>query len=127
MIRNHLYNVFQLFDFGDGAIPEGDRPTSTVAPQALFMMNSELVHQCAGNLARQLLERSDLDDAGKVRLLYGKAYARPATEAEVERGTALLKRFSEASQTGAGTHERLQAWTWLSQVMLASNEFVYVR
>ena len=45
LIRNHLYDVFQLFDFPDPAVSTGDRPTTTVGPQALFLMNSEWVQQ----------------------------------------------------------------------------------
>jgi hypothetical protein len=126
VIRNHLYNVFQLFDFGDGAIPEGNRPTSTTAPQALFMMNSDLVHDCAENLARGLLDRSDLDDAGRARLLYEKAYGRPASPEETARALSLLNRFSRSLPEAKGNRP-LQAWTSLCQVILASNEFVYVR
>jgi hypothetical protein len=36
VIRNHLYDVFQLFDSTDATVPNGDRATTTVAPQALF-------------------------------------------------------------------------------------------
>ncbi|MCA9206612.1 MAG: DUF1553 domain-containing protein, partial [Planctomycetales bacterium] len=55
VIRNHLYDVFQLFDYTDAGVVNGDRSTSTVAPQALFMMNSELVSDAATALARRAL------------------------------------------------------------------------
>ncbi|HTE19823.1 MAG TPA: DUF1549 and DUF1553 domain-containing protein, partial [Armatimonadota bacterium] len=77
VIRNNVYDVFQLFDFADPAVLEGNRPTTTVAPQALFMMNSDLVHGAAEAMADRLLERGELDDPGRIRLLYLQAYARP--------------------------------------------------
>ena len=43
VVRNHLFDVFELFDYSDASVLNGSRSTSTVAPQALFMMNSELV------------------------------------------------------------------------------------
>ena len=47
VVRNNLYDVFQLFDFPDAAVANGDRATTTVAPQALFLLNSDLVDQAA--------------------------------------------------------------------------------
>ena len=42
VVRNNLYPVFQLFDYSDASVPNGNRNSSTVAPQALFMLNSGL-------------------------------------------------------------------------------------
>ena len=55
VIRNHVFDFFQLLDFPDPAIPTGDRASSTVAPQALLIMNSEFVMQSADKLAERLL------------------------------------------------------------------------
>src|SRR5690606_35885545 len=54
VIRNHLYDVFQLFDYTDADVINGDRDSSTIAPQALFLMNSELVAQATTALAERL-------------------------------------------------------------------------
>src|SRR5205085_8642151 len=88
VVRNHLYDVFQLFDATDAAVSSGDRATTTVATQALFALNSDLMIDASERLASQLLERTDLDDAGRVRFLYMTAYGRPATEREPKRGEA---------------------------------------
>jgi hypothetical protein len=125
VIRNNLYDVFRLFDFGDGQIPEGSRPTTTVAPQALFMMNSDLVADSAEALGESVMKRTDLDTDGRIRLLYQKTYARPATPAEAARGRTLLERFQKAQP--AGDQRDRNAWAWLSQVTMSANEFIYVR
>ena len=39
VLRGALYDMFQAFDFPDPAVSNGDRATTTVASQALFMMN----------------------------------------------------------------------------------------
>ena len=57
VVRNNVYDVFQLLDFPDPAIPSGDRRTTTVAPQALLMLNSDLVMQAAADFADRLLDR----------------------------------------------------------------------
>ena len=41
VVRNHLYDLFSLFDYSDASMMVGSRSTSTIAPQALFMMNSD--------------------------------------------------------------------------------------
>ena len=56
----------QLFDATDATVPSGDRATTTVAPQALFMLNSELVAQVSERLATSLLGETTLDGIGSV-------------------------------------------------------------
>jgi mono/diheme cytochrome c family protein len=125
VIRNNLYDVFQLFDAPDAAVPNGDRPTTTVPTQALFFMNSPLAGRAADGLADRLLAKPDLDDAGRVRLLFDLAYGRPATEKEVERLTSAVAAF-EADFAGDAAKRR-KAWSAVCQAVLASNEFIHVR
>ena len=46
-----LPDLFEVFDFADPSLPTGARNTSTVAPQALFMLNSPWVRDRAKALA----------------------------------------------------------------------------
>src|SRR6185436_17009862 len=55
IIRNHLYDEFEQFDYPDPAVPTGSRNETVIAPQALLMMNAELVGQSAERLAKQVL------------------------------------------------------------------------
>ena len=128
IVRNHLYDVFQLFDYGDAQVPEGNRATTTVAPQALFMLNSSLVRECADALARQLLETPGLSDAGRIGRLLRAAYGRNGRPVEVARADRSLTRLIEARPADAPPDaRRKQAWSWLCQSVLCSSEFVYVR
>lgn len=45
--RNKRHEIFEAFDFGDINNPVGVRETSTVAPQALFFLNSRFVAEQA--------------------------------------------------------------------------------
>ncbi|MBW3540098.1 MAG: PSD1 and planctomycete cytochrome C domain-containing protein [Planctomycetes bacterium] len=119
VVRNHLYEVFSLFDYNDASVPNGNRGTTTVAPQALFLMNGEPVMEAADALSRTLLSDGALSDAERVQEVYEQAYGRPASEREVERAVAFL-----GSEAGA---ERERAWSNVCQAVLASNEFVYIR
>ena len=109
VIRNNVYDVFQLFDFPDPATPNGDRPTTTVAPQALFFMNSDWVAGLSENLATELLKAVNLDDGGRISLLYRKAQGRVAAERERERDLALAARRREGTD-GAGAECRSTAF-----------------
>jgi mono/diheme cytochrome c family protein len=123
VVRNNLYDVFQLFDSTDAAVLSGDRATTTVATQALFWMNSPLVESAADDLAKTLLARTDLDDAGRVRWLYEIAYARPPTARETRRALSAVAEFAGKLPKS----DRARAWSLVCHVVLAANEFVYVR
>lgn len=128
VIRNHLYEVFQLFDFSDASVPNGDRPTTTVAPQALFLINSDFVLQIAERLAQKVLSRSDWNDSDRLRWLYMRAYSRPPTELESERALKFLKRFAQSDGHGMDpVSVRVQSWQAYCQVLLCSHEFIYVK
>jgi hypothetical protein len=127
VVRNHVYDVFQLFDFVDPAVLESNRSATTVAPQALFWLNSDLVMDAAKALADGALARSDLDDAGRIRLLHLKLYGRPATEPEISRGRAGLNKLQAASREADPAKRRSQAWAWYTQSLLAANEFLYLK
>jgi hypothetical protein len=127
VIRNNLYDVFQLFDVPDPAVVTGDRSTTTVATQALFWMNSDLVGEAADALAAKLLENST-DDSERVRLLYRTAYGRWPTDAEITRIEQAVAGFNADLQTTEpdAAKRRLKAWSLVCQVVLAANEFVTV-
>ncbi|MFO0951872.1 MAG: DUF1549 domain-containing protein [Isosphaeraceae bacterium] len=128
VIRSALYDVFQAFDFADPSTSSGQRVATTVAPQALFMLNDRLVQRGAASFAARLCARPGLDDAGRVRLAYDLAFGRPAGAAEVERAVAYLGRFrtlAEAESPAPGEAET-KAWQALCRALIGSSEFIYV-
>jgi hypothetical protein len=127
VVRNNVYDVFQLFDFVDPAVLESNRSTTTVAPQALFWMNSDLVVDAAQALADRLLARPHLDDAGRIRRLFTTLYGRPASEAEISRGRTVLARLHSTASGTDPAKRRAQVWGWYCHALLATNEFIYLR
>jgi cytochrome c553 len=129
VVRNNVYDVFQLFDFPDPAVPNGDRATTTVAPQALFLMNSDFVGRLCDHLAGELLKGDTLDDAARVRRLYRRAYGREATDAETAAALALVRDVDRVLQPAEAdaARRRLRAWSSLCQTVVAANEFVYIK
>ncbi len=128
VIRNNPYDFLQLLDFPDAAVPTGSRNASTVAPQALLLMNSKLVIDCAAHLAESLLANSTESQVRLARLNL-VALGRPATAAELAEQLAFLTQLDEAlavSQTDPQLRSR-EAWAALCHTVFASNEFIYLR
>lgn len=129
IVRNNLYDVFQLLDYPDAAIPTGDRTTTTIAPQALMLLNSEFVTQISQALAARLLAE-EKDDRSRLQSLIEQVYAREPTEAELNQLLGFLQELqhglSQSSETTMAESQQ-QAWACVAQVLLASNEFVYIQ
>lgn len=128
VIRNNVYDLFQLLDFPDPAVPTGDRAFTTVAPQALLMMNSDFVMQSADELARRLLQQAS-DDAQRVSLMYRIACGREISASEREESLSFLAdiRRSLASAESDPAQQAIKPWSILCHVTLASNEFIYIQ
>jgi hypothetical protein len=129
VVRNHLYDFFQLFDFPDPAVSNGDRATTTVAPQALFFLNSELVADVCDSMAAQVLKTPGNDDAARVQQLYRRTYGRTATEQEVARALAHITEVDAALETKETdtAKRRSRAWASWCQLVVSANEFIYLR
>jgi hypothetical protein len=124
LVRNKLPSVFKLFDFVDTTASAESRTESNIAPQALFMMNSEFIHERSLSLASILLADRAAPDTGRVERAYRMALARPATPEEVESALNYLKSYPKSVQTEAAPG--ISAWDSLCRILLASDEFNYV-
>ena len=119
VFRSSGYEDQNAFDFPDPAVLDGDRGSSTVAPQALFLMNSPLVHSSSSGLAKAMLAKTDgasaPDRAGWMVL---HLLGRPATDAERERGAAFVGDYAPDDPPAA--------WAAFARALFASNEFLYI-
>ncbi|MFO0879431.1 MAG: PSD1 and planctomycete cytochrome C domain-containing protein [Gemmataceae bacterium] len=117
--RQNLPGIFRSFDLASPDVSTPQRHTTTVPQQSLFLMNSPFVQE----LAKSLAERPEVQQAqgpeAQVRQLYGLALGRPAEPDEVAMGAAYLS-TSGAASTGLTPVEQL------AQVLLLSNEFIFV-
>lgn len=129
VVRNNVYDIFQLLDYPDAAVPTGDRTATTVAPQALLMMNSDFVATASSNLAARLFARADQNDSQRIAELYQLAYGREASPQEIEQSQAFVGQIDKAlagSDADAASRQK-KAWATLCQVILAANEFIYLQ
>ncbi len=123
VLRSVGYDGLNAFDFADPSVAAGDRRTSTVTPQALFLMNSPLVHESSNKLAEVMLgatkEATDADRAGWMILhLFGRA----PRAGEISRAESFVSSYGAA----AGETPQRKAWAAFARVLFASNEFLYI-
>ncbi len=119
--------VLEVFDGADPNVTTPDRPLSTTAIQALYLMNDPFVHERAGELAGRLMADAG-DDGGRIGRAYRLALGRPATAEEVEAGLAYLADARPALAEAGVPDDRLPRASLesLVRVLFASNEFLFV-
>jgi cytochrome c553 len=132
VIRNNLYDAFSLFDYTTADVTNGDRQTSTVAPQALFMLNSELLLESAEAFAARLRREIPDDEPARLNRLFELGLGRLPTEDESRRLLRFVSDFKAAEPGDAEPGEQTTgkgdaAWVAVCQSVLACNEFLYVR
>jgi hypothetical protein len=101
----------------------GRRDVSTVAPQALFMMNHPFVRTQARLTAERLLSDSQLKESHRIDHAYLQILGRHATEAEISLSQDFLKAVIEQQQEEG----RVEAWTQMVQSLFSTIDFRYVR
>ena len=128
VVRSALYEMFQAFDFPDPSVMQGQRAETTIAPQALFLMNSELVSQQSRAMARRFLEQRRLSESARIEAAIAAAWSRPADTDEIEACRRFLRRHVRAQRiAGASATEAWSsAWQSLCRALLSAHTFVYV-
>lgn len=118
--RQNLPGVFRTFDFASPDAHTPRRYQTTVPQQALYLMN----HPFAIEQAQQLIARADRqappDVDGRITWLYQTLYARPPSDEEV----AIGRQFVDQSPTSEA--DKLSPWARYAQVLLMSNEFLFI-
>lgn len=99
-----------LFDFPNPSVSAEHRAMSNVPPQRLFFLNSDFVVQRAGALAARV-QKGARGVQAQVRFAYRELYQREPSRAEVE----LAERFLKEN-----------TWPAYAQVLLSSNEFLWL-
>jgi hypothetical protein len=120
VIRSGVFDILQTLDFPDPSMLSGERQTSTVAPQALLMMNSDLVHEQSLAVAEQLL-KSPLDDAQRISAVYTRILKRQPTEEEIAGASNFIRDSGLSAESTAAN-----VWQSLCRVLISSNEFSYI-
>jgi hypothetical protein len=110
-----VHEMLQLFDFSDPNTVAGRRDETTVATQALFMMNNPFIIEQADHFATRLEHANLPDNRARIRLAYRLALGRSPTETELSRAHRFVAGGSDSKAT----------WSLFCQSLFCLNEFVY--
>jgi Protein of unknown function (DUF1553). len=129
-IRSDRTGFGPLFDAADTTALVDRRTVSIVAPQSLFLMNNPFVLDQAKALARRLLRETNIGEDTRIQSAYELLFGRNATAREIAVGKRLLtaaRRGRPERVAGDVVPDvEMQAWEAYGQVLLCSNEFLFV-
>ncbi|MEO2015759.1 MAG: PSD1 and planctomycete cytochrome C domain-containing protein [Fuerstiella sp.] len=112
--------ILSTFDFPHPSEITGARPNTTVATQALFLLNAPFVKQQSSKLAKRLTKEEPGDERARINRLYLLTISRPATSDEIETALTFLDQCTEELNG-----DRPAAWTQLCHAILGSNSFLF--
>jgi hypothetical protein len=126
--RTQPLAFLQVFDAPVMEVNCERRPVSTVAPQSLMLMNSDFVLKQSNYFASRLKKEAGTEPADLVRRAWQLAYCRAPEADELQQATEFLTqrtaRLQQQNPTPADP--AAEALVSLCQVILSSNEFLYV-
>jgi len=132
--RSLLLPLMTTFDFADTTQPVSQRNISTVAPQALALLNNDFVHGMSKAFAERVQREGGSDSATQIDRAWWLALSRAPSEGERAKA---LQHFAaqrqilaeQANAAGNPLDEQAadrQALESLCHVLLNLNEFIYV-
>jgi len=115
--RLKLNDLLMQFDYPDANVHAEKRAVTTTAIQKLFMLNSPFMMRRAAALAKSVTSDPNESDEARVRKAYRTLFAREAAPNEVELAVQFLSK---------PTASAMSRWEQYAQVLLASDEMLYV-
>ncbi len=116
--RHDLDGLLRMFDFPDANVTADKRVVTTVPQQQLFALNSVFMATQAKAFAARI-EKLASTDSERIAAAYRLAFGRAPEPRELELAERFLKLPSK-------TDDKLTRWQQYAQVLLASNELMYV-
>jgi mono/diheme cytochrome c family protein len=124
VVATHLEN----FDFPQMNPNCIERRSSTVAPQALHLLNNGMVRHLAEQFARRVRQEAGSDPAQQIEWIYLTALSRHPREEEKALGQTALSRLTEewGKQKVASDEAARRALTTYCHTILNSAAFLYI-
>ena len=114
--RLKLNDLLMQFDYPDANVHAEKRSVTTSPSQKLFMLNSPFMLERAKAFAQRITASADKDEA-RIRNAYRLLFARAPEQDEVTVALAYLSKPSSGD---------ISRWDQYAQMLLASNEMLYV-
>ena len=140
LVRGVTPRSLEVFDFAEQGMVTGQRDTTTVPTQSLYMLNDPFVRRQALALAERLVQTSDVNEADRVHLAYRLAFSRTASSEEIDQAAQYIayvegvarEAFAAADAVAAekeaaaslAAANQAVAWTNASETSAAANAVV---
>ena len=136
--RNLPYPLMAAFDFPDMHEACGCRTKTTIAPQALMLLNSGLIVDAAKQLSsRSKIEAGSADPAARIGKAWQITFGRPANDHEIQAAMKFVTTQqqviadSDTTRAGEAVHAPTDADTEaafvdLCHALLNANEFLFI-
>ncbi|MDA1013596.1 MAG: PSD1 and planctomycete cytochrome C domain-containing protein [Planctomycetota bacterium] len=122
--RGQLIPLLQLFDAPDAMQGVGRREESTVAPQALALLNSPVIRGLAAQLGQQIRPDKNVTVPQAIDRAYRQTFSRSPTANEVTEMSAFID--GQVKSRGMDGNAETLAVRDFCHILLCMNEFVYV-
>jgi len=120
--RQNLPGTFRAFDLASPEQHTPQRFQTTVPQQALYLMNGAFVAERARAVVLRLEVAQATAPSAKAVAIYRAILSRNPTSEEIAVGEAFALEAGKVKPTG----NQLSAWEQFAQVLLLSNEFLFV-
>ena len=122
VVRSALFEFFQVYDFADPSALKGERISTVIPTQALFLLNGKLLDEAAKSLANRIRPKSGNKNPNQ---------SKEAEMAALERIYALTLGRSPNAMEIVEIAKFLEnhpgdPWHGLARALLSSNEFLYL-
>ena len=125
--RNFLSPMMLVFDMPIPFTTFGRRNTSSVPAQSLTLLNDPFVSQQAEVWARHVVLLKELDATHRIRHMYREAFAREATDIEVEEGIGFLESQAEYYALASdGWLNDVRPWRDYCHAVFNMKEFIHL-
>ena len=122
VIRTSVMDVLEVFDFPNPSMPTGRRANTTIAPQALYLMNSPFVQEATHAFGKRIMS-PDYGATGQQVLesIYRSVISRSPTQEELQ---IMLPYFEQQFENAnlPSPHDRAK----MAQALIASTLFQYL-
>jgi hypothetical protein len=122
IVRTNVYKLFTLFDFPNPAAPTGNRTTTTIPTQALFLMNNPWMQGIAQEIAQQATSKYP-NETARLKYLFESLLGRPPTATEITEARELIK--AVRAEVNLDT-QPLADWEIFCHTLLLTSEFIYL-
>lgn len=114
--RNNVSSLLRTFDVASPNAAVTQRVQTTVPQQALYVMNSPFMLKLSETFVKQLEQQAIADPSQKISVMFRLALQRNPTPEELQ----LASQFLQSSDSS------VESWQELGQVLLLTNEFLFL-